>query len=131
VGRNEETERTRKILPKGKNHSARENQLQRYIESFNGKFRDECLNRELFRNIREARQVVENWRREYNEIRPHSSLGYLTPSEFAALAGISSRPTVSLRFPPNDQGKSKTNGNDKCEENGNVKSKGNEPILTL
>jgi putative transposase len=54
-----------------------------YIESFNGKFRDECLNREIFWNGREAQMVTENWRREYNEERPHSSLGYLTPSEFA------------------------------------------------
>lgn len=69
-----------------------------YIESFNGKFRDECLNRELFRNTAEARQVVENWRREYNEFRPHSSLGYLTPAEFSHRYGSSSRPPVSFRF---------------------------------
>lgn len=54
-----------------------------YIESFNGKFRDECLNMEIFRNGREAQMVVENYRKEYNEVRPHSSLGYLTPAEFA------------------------------------------------
>ncbi len=55
-----------------------------YIESFNGHFRDECLNCEIFRNGQEARQVVEAWREEYNERRPHSSLGYRTPAEFAA-----------------------------------------------
>ncbi len=54
-----------------------------YIESFNDKLRDECLNREVFRNGREAQAIVENWRQEYNNYRPHSSLGYLTPSEFA------------------------------------------------
>ena len=57
-----------------------------YIESFNGKFRDECLNMELFRNIKEAQQVADSWRKEYNYFRPHSSLGYLTPKEFAATA---------------------------------------------
>jgi putative transposase len=51
-------------------------------ESFNGKFRDECLNMEWFRSRAEAVVVIETWRRHYNEIRPHSSLGYLTPHEF-------------------------------------------------
>jgi len=54
-----------------------------YIESFNGKFRDECLNMELFRNVDEAQTVVNAWREEYNERRPHGSLGNLTPKEFA------------------------------------------------
>ena len=54
-----------------------------YIESFIDKLRDECLNREIFRNGREAQAIVENWRQEYNNYRPHSSLGYLTPVEFA------------------------------------------------
>lgn len=54
-----------------------------YIESFNGKFRDDCLNQHWFSNLKEARQIIENWRREYNEIRPHSTLGYFTPNEFA------------------------------------------------
>jgi len=51
-------------------------------ESFNGKFRDECLNREWFRNRVEAKVVIEQWRRHYNVDRPHSSLGYLTPTAF-------------------------------------------------
>ena len=51
-------------------------------ESFNGKFRDECLNLEWFRTRTEATVVIEHWRRHYNEVRPHSSLGYLTPQEF-------------------------------------------------
>ena len=54
-----------------------------YIESFNDKLRDECLNREVFRNGKEAQTIVENWRQEYNNYRPHSSLGYLTPADFA------------------------------------------------
>jgi putative transposase len=53
-------------------------------ESFNGKFRDECLNLEWFRSRPEAKVIIETWRRHYNEVRPHSSLGYLTPNEFVA-----------------------------------------------
>ena len=51
-------------------------------ESFNGKLRDECLSREWFSSSKEAQVVIENWRKFYNEERPHSSLGYLTPIEF-------------------------------------------------
>jgi putative transposase len=51
-------------------------------ESFNGKLRDECLSLEWFRSRTEARVVIENWRRHYNAVRPHSSLQYLTPLEF-------------------------------------------------
>ncbi|MGQ5523357.1 IS3 family transposase [Chitinimonas sp. PSY-7] len=51
-------------------------------ESFNGKFRDECLAMEWFRNRLEARVVIEDWRVHYNEVRPHSSLQYQTPAEF-------------------------------------------------
>ena len=53
-------------------------------ESFNGKFRDECLTVEWFRNRSEARVGIEQWRRHYNEVRPHMSLGYQTPAEFKA-----------------------------------------------
>jgi putative transposase len=51
-------------------------------ESFNGKFRDECLSMEWFRNRIDAKIAIEQFRRQYNEIRPHSSLGQLTPVEF-------------------------------------------------
>ncbi|WP_150627693.1 IS3 family transposase [Pandoraea captiosa] len=54
-----------------------------YIESFNGRFRDECLNEHWFVSMRHARQLIEEWRIEYNTERPHSSLGYLTPAQFA------------------------------------------------
>lgn len=53
-------------------------------ESFNGKFRDECLSLEWFRSRAEAKVIIEAWRRHYNEVRPHSSLDYLTPNEFVA-----------------------------------------------
>ena len=56
------------------------------IESFNGKFREGCLNENWFDTLDEAREVIEAWRREYNGFRPHSSLGDLTPQEFATKA---------------------------------------------
>jgi putative transposase len=56
-------------------------------ESFNGKFRDECLSMEWFRNRLEAKVVIEDWRIHYNDVRPHSSLGYKTPNEFKILLG--------------------------------------------
>jgi putative transposase len=55
-----------------------------YIESFNGKFRDECLNEHWFSTLAEAMAIVTAWRRDYNENRPHSSIGYLTPAEYGA-----------------------------------------------
>jgi len=55
-----------------------------FAESFHSRFRDECLNREWFHNVREARVLVESFRRYYNQERPHSSLGYMTPLEFQA-----------------------------------------------
>ena len=51
-----------------------------YCESFNGKLRDECLNQEIFYSLKEARVVIEQWRNQYNTIRPHSSLGYRPPA---------------------------------------------------
>jgi putative transposase len=53
-----------------------------YIESFNGRFRDECLNENWFLTLEHARGIIERWRMDYNNARPHSSLGYLTPEEF-------------------------------------------------
>jgi transposase InsO family protein len=56
------------------------------VESFNGKFRDECLNASWFRNLADATERIEVWRKDYNSHRPHSSLGNLTPEEFARRA---------------------------------------------
>jgi len=58
-----------------------------FIESFNSRLRDECLNEHIFLNLTEAREVIEAWRLDYNYARPHSSLGTLTPNEFAELQG--------------------------------------------
>lgn len=60
-----------------------------YIESFNGKFRDECLNEHWFGSLPEAKAITEAWRQDYNTFRPHSSLGNVTPMEAALAAGLS------------------------------------------
>lgn len=54
-----------------------------FVESFNGRFRDECLNEHWFMNLHDARAKIEKWRNEYNHERPHSSLGNMTPAEYA------------------------------------------------
>jgi len=54
-----------------------------YVETFNGSLRDECLNVHCSKTLTEAKQVLEAWRRDYNEPRPHSSLRDMTPAEFA------------------------------------------------
>lgn len=71
-------------------------------ESFNGRLRDELLNETLFRSLPHARAVLEAWRRDYNEARPHSKLGWLTPRDYAsAISGESGRraakPDLSAR----------------------------------
>jgi len=68
-----------------------------YVESFNGKLRDELLNRELFLSLDEARWVIDRWRLDYNHRRPHSSLDYQTPAAYAARCSSSVRPTASLQ----------------------------------
>ena len=55
-----------------------------FIESFNGRLRDECLNVHQFTSLAEAQHIIEAWRLDYNQRRPHSSLGHLTPNEFVA-----------------------------------------------
>jgi putative transposase len=55
-----------------------------YVESFNGRFRDECLNANWFATMADVRQKIEAWRQDYNDDRPHSALGYRAPREFAA-----------------------------------------------
>jgi putative transposase len=60
-----------------------------FAESFNGRLRDECLNTNWFINLKEAREIIENWREDYNQVRPHSSLNNLTPAEYAkTMAGL-------------------------------------------
>jgi len=61
-----------------------------YVESFNGKLRDELLNREIFYSLNEAKVLIEMWRRHYNQVRPHSSLGYKPPAPETIAAGLPS-----------------------------------------
>lgn len=59
-----------------------------HIETFNGSFRDECLNLHWFESLEEAKEIIEAWRRDYNESRPHSALNDLTPAEFVGQAKV-------------------------------------------
>jgi putative transposase len=71
-----------------------------YIESFNGKLRDELLNREIFTTLVEAKVLMENWRRQYNQVRPHSALGYRPPAPKAVLRSSQGLPrpkTITLK----------------------------------
>ena len=63
-----------------------------YVESFNGKLRDELINREVFTTLLEAKILIENWRRDYNEVRPHSSLGYRPPAPEAIQPALTPAP---------------------------------------
>lgn len=68
-----------------------------YAESFNGRFRDECLNEHWFTSMDDARSIIESWREEYNEVREHGSLGGMTPSEYRRAM---ESPENASRFPP-------------------------------
>ena len=70
-----------------------------YSESFNSRFRDEVLDREIFTSLVEARVLLEAYRKEYNDRRPHSSIGYRTPTAFAASSGFSGSATLRRRSP--------------------------------
>ena len=67
-----------------------------YIESFNGKFRDECLNEHWFMTMAHARRLIEAWRVEYNTERPHSSLGDLTPEKYVQARSLAAPEGVLL-----------------------------------
>jgi transposase InsO family protein len=68
-----------------------------FVESFHSRFRDECLSLEEFATLAEAKLIISRWRSSYNHRRPHSSLGGLTPAEFATRCAASVRATPSLR----------------------------------
>ena len=63
-----------------------------YVESFNGRLRDECLNANWFLSLEDAQAKIAAWRKEYNESRPHTALGHMPPAEFAAWDGASPAP---------------------------------------
>jgi transposase InsO family protein len=68
-----------------------------YVESFNGKLRDELLNVEIFNSLREAQILIENWRRHYNTIRPHSALGYRPPAPEIVVPDLAAWPAAQPR----------------------------------
>jgi len=68
-----------------------------YVESFNGKLRDELLNVEVFNSLREAQVLIENWRRHYNTIRPHSALGYRSPAPEIIASDLTAWPAAQPR----------------------------------
>jgi putative transposase len=70
-----------------------------FIESFNSRLRDECLNEHVFLTLAEARQTIEAWRYDYNHLRPHGSLGALTPTEFAMLKQQELQPAEEAEKP--------------------------------
>lgn len=74
-----------------------------FVESFNGTLRNECLNENWFANLGEARQIIEKWRIKYNEVRPHSSLKYLTPEEYTNNAMLAIPPRGDQKKEPNNR----------------------------
>ena len=79
-----------------------------FVESFNGKFRDECLNEHWFVSLQDAREKIETWRRDYNEVRPHSALGNRTPEEFTGVGAALRSPTAPFEPPRGEEQKPKT-----------------------
>ena len=71
-----------------------------YVESLNGRLRDECLNEHWFQNVLHARTVIETWRREYNEERPKKALGGLTPAAYAKRMAEIDYPNPGLQMAP-------------------------------
>ena len=70
-----------------------------FIESFNSRLRDECLNEHVLLTLAEARETIEAWRHDYNHLRPHGSLGALTPTEFAMLKRQEVQPAREAETP--------------------------------
>lgn len=71
-----------------------------FIESFNGRLRDECLNVYSFESIAHAQDLIEAWRRDYNGRRPHGALGHLTPSEYAKQGQTYDSEAADLQLAP-------------------------------
>jgi putative transposase len=71
-----------------------------YVESFNARLRDELLNGEIFYSLREAQIVIESWRRHYNAVRPHQSLGYRPPAPEVFVPALAARPSTPPRSAP-------------------------------
>jgi putative transposase len=70
-----------------------------YIESFNSRFRDECLSQHWFASLSHMRRVIKAWREDYNEHRPHSALGYLPPAKYAAALKAAKEKRMARKYP--------------------------------
>ncbi len=84
-------------------HRAGKTNQNGYVESFNGRMRDELLNESLFFGLDHARSAIAQWADDYNNFRPHSSLGYRTPADYAgiiAATGFNATQCQSFKFPP-------------------------------
>jgi len=75
-----------------------------YIESFNGRLRDECLNTEVFFTLSDVREKLESWRQDYNQVRPHSALRDSAPAEFAAHWQTTAAPAPTFPAPAEKPG---------------------------
>ena len=71
-----------------------------FIESFNGRLRDECLNENLFSSLAEARNTLRKWKEDYNHIRPHSALGNIAPAEFVRQIKLKNTPHDGNKLKP-------------------------------
>jgi transposase InsO family protein len=70
------------------------------VESFNARLRDELLNGEIFYSLREAEIIIESWRRHYNTVRPHASLGYRPPAPEVLIQALTAWPAAPIRPAP-------------------------------
>ncbi len=84
-----------------------------FVESFNGRLRDECLNQHIFGNLAEAREIIENWRIDYNTERPHTSLGGLAPVVYANLNRSTRPASLKLRKGSAQQALTATNSTER------------------
>ena len=82
-----------------------------FVESFNGTMRNECLNEHWFLDLEDAKEIIEAWRIDYNTERPHSSLGGMSPGEFATVAQTPLRPTASAPSEPRSKHNTEPNPN--------------------
>ena len=104
-----------------------------YIESFNGRLRDECLNEHWFANLLHARAVIEPWRREYNEERPKKVLGGLTPAAYAKrMAEIGYPKSQTLNGPATESGgTSLTHLAIACKVSASIRNQGERTAISL
>jgi putative transposase len=87
------------LIPAGPDRQRRCRWEDGFIESFNARLRDELLDGEIFYSLREAQVVIESWRRHYNAVRPHASLGYRAPAPDVFVPALAARPAPPAALP--------------------------------